>query len=859
MPRDVLVNALSDRDGVVRLLGRTGWYEVEGSDAFYIRTSEIEKFPGTWREHISEPVNGFARVVWPEPARGGRLNRLDYYRENLFTPREIEVLEADVDPAQRFIIEHPNVQFANDWRWFFYDLETEKIRDWGRPWEQRILSFSWKSKTTGAKGHVRLAEKTDAAERRLLEVFLDLASRHDILIGWNASKFDARMIKGRCHELDVAFESDLYHWIDHLWLFKRYFLRSEDGAVKQSFKLDAIAAGLLGEERKVPLEERARAAGWTDQKGEIFSWVWKNAPALMREYNDQDVHLMDLIEEKTGFIKLHISLARLCRVLPAERSLYPSTLVDGRMLQRGQAEGYRFPTRFREESVPHRARGAFVPEAMHGVFDSVAVLDYARMYPSIILTWNMSLDTIARDGDLRVPETSPRGKLLDGYVARFRSAPEGHLPAALRGVIEERKRYSKLKDEAEIGSEAWHDAGRLSQACKVLANTFYGVILSPFSRFYRAEIGESVTSIGRYLLTTTLAEVERRGHRFVFGDTDSVAFVATDEEAVAVRDAMNQEVLPRALEPFGAKPGVVQIDYEKRFRRVVVTASKRYAGVFAVYGGKVAKPDAAMDVRGLEIVRTDVCRAARTLQKSVLEWVLDSTEPDVIWRELHQIRADFVAGKTPTPDLVITKSLTKQLDEYKTMPLQGKVAQRMIERGVEIEEGARIPYLLSRRGPIIPDEKDELDLELYWNKHIFPPTLRVLEACFPDLLWNDHRFHRGYDPKQASFFADPLAPRRKGTSSEFRPVRPVRPVIAPIEVRIAERADIDVVAEAERIKRTFEAFPGDRPIVLHFYGLVESDGKRRVYEIECPQRVADPAVDLRFAGVLRTIGVDLGR
>lgn len=862
MARDRIVSAVTDPDGTVRVFGREHQIELTGYDAFYVRAEHASRFPREWRDRVSDPERGFCRVQWPERARNSRWKRLEYFQENVFAPREIDVLEADVDPAQRFLIEHPSAQFAEDISLLYFDLETESVADWERPWESRILSFSWVS-SRGRRGYVRLEAETDDAERKLLRAFAALADRHDILLAWNGDRFDFKVVAGRCVRLDVPFDPDLYHWIDHLRLFRRYFTRSQDGGVKQSFSLDAIAETFLGEERKVPVEGLARAKGY--EKGDMFRWLWANAPDLLRVYNEQDSNLMELLEKKTGFVALHLGLCRLCRVLPGRSSLYATSLVDGRMLQQGWAAGYHFPTRFRStDDGYHRARGAFVPEAVTGVHESVAVLDYARMYPSIILSFNMSLDTIASDGELTVPETTPKGALTGRTVARFRASPEGHLPAALRGIIGERKRYARMKDEATVQSPEWHDADRLSTACKVLANTFYGVVLSPFSRFHRHEIGESVTSFGRYLLATTIKTAESRGHKLVFGDTDSVAFTATDDEAEAVALEMNERTIPELLKRHGARPGEVRLEYEKRFEIVLVTASKRYAGRFAKYGGKPVAPGGQMDVRGLEIVRSDVCRAARALQRAVVEQILDRADGRKIWEALCELREDFVAGKTPIAELILQKAVTKRLEDYATKPIQVRVAERMVERGLEVGEGTKIQFLMVRGGrPIVPDELDQspgLDLVAYWNKYVYPATKRAAEAAFPDLAWGDLDFQRGFDPNQLTLFeGGPPQLRGKSEKHGERPLRPVRPVatvpprVRPIRRTVPRTVVLSVdepAVDAPRLRALAEKFPG--PHLLRIDVVVRDAGQ--VVELECPQRVASPA-EPDFARALRALGI----
>lgn len=830
-----LVNAYL-ADGRIVLVGRDGVVDESAPDYFYVSRRDLPGLPGEFQRRANDTGQRFVRVRWPDgDLRGGTKARLTYYAE-AFKKQGVRILEGDIDPVTRWLIENPDHPIERDWRVLYYDLETERVRDWEKPWGSRILSFSWRS-SNGAHGHVRLAEKTDAAEAAMLRVFARIADRHDILVAWNGQAFDDRVVAGRMTLLDVPFDTQSYCWIDHLKLFKRYYSRGDDGAVTASFALDAVSEAFLKTERKLPLERRAADAGW-DGKTNAIEWAWANDPALLREYNDQDAALMERLEEKTGFLKLHIALCRLCRVLPSRSSLYPMTLVDGKMLQRGFEVGYHFPSRYNsmDDAEHEKARGAFVPEAEVGLHESVAVLDYARMYPSIIRTFNMSLETITEDGDLTVPEVDAEGRLTGNVLARFRSNPVGHLPAALGGVIAERKRYSKLQDAAVVGSPEWLDAGRLSTACKVLANTFYGVVLSPMSRFHVPEIGESVTSMGRMLLRRTIDVATDRGLRVVFGDTDSVAPIATDEQATSLRDEMNERQIPKLLEELGAKPGEIAIEYEKRYARVLVTASKRYVGRFAIYKGKPAPADTPIDIRGLEIVRSDVNRLTRALQRSVVEQILDGKTDSEVWQFIRAERDRFLTEAIDLDLLVLAKRIAKPMKEYASDSPQLRIAKWMLANGYEVAVGQKIPYLVLRNGteahPSQVESIDQIDRLVYWNKHVYPATLRVVEAAWPTRKWTALNADKMKVAGQMSFLdaaTDPVD----------------RPVVLEMTLRSSEQP-----IDATGIRELLTLFPGRLGVVLQ---LRYPD---QVVDLELPTfRVRNPVEDRKFLGALRSIGL----
>ena len=99
--KDVLLHARFER-GRLQLRGRTGVFDVAARDGFYLRRRELELLPRTWAKLVSDgPHPQYAFVEWPDPVRdgGSRDGRLAHYQREVFVPRRLTPLEADVDPA----------------------------------------------------------------------------------------------------------------------------------------------------------------------------------------------------------------------------------------------------------------------------------------------------------------------------------------------------------------------------------------------------------------------------------------------------------------------------------------------------------------------------------------------------------------------------------------------------------------------------------------------------------------------------------------------------------------------------------------------------------------------------------------
>ena len=203
--------------------------------------------------------------------------------------------------------------------------------------------------------------------------------------------------------------------------------------------------------------------------------------------------------------------------------------------------GTHFPTaQYRDNESGYEGAYVMRPAEGMGILRNVHVADFASLYPSIIITWNMSLET-RKDMPVNGPIAPGHARSpLNGVT--FEVERDGILPEALRTMIKMRKVYNDKKSAEPPGTDAWKSYDRISTAYKVAANSFYGVLGTTNSRFYVRAIAESVTKCGRWLIESTISEARRWKLETVYGDTDSV-FVLS-----GLDDAAGPEALGRAGE-----------------------------------------------------------------------------------------------------------------------------------------------------------------------------------------------------------------------------------------------------------------------------------------------------------------------
>lgn len=700
---------------------------------------------------------------------------------------EAAILEADVNPLRRFMSDHGAVTVSANPRIAWFDLETDSRCSFYEAAEKgkaRILS--WALTDLLPSGEVRVVDKglleddTDEAERELIEAFLQAAHSYDVLAAWSGDGFDFPVLEKRAEAVRARLNGKRPEWarwcfLDCMEVFKKYNAHThESGEEKTSFKINAIAHALLGE-------------GKTDFSG-AHTWdAWVaggEERQKLLEYNVQDTILMPKIEAKTGYIALHIAVCSVTRCFPDSRSLMSSQQADGFLLRLGAEHGYRWPTKQHRDEVEGYP-GAYVMEPTRtGVIENVHVADFASLYPSIIRSWNISPETVLfpndeepEQGSCRLPYTSS---------TRFSKAERGMLPIALDTLVTRRSEYSKQQDAAEPGSPEWERYKRLSSAYKIVANSFYGIMGSAYTRFYNATAAEAVTQTGAWLIKLVGARSEQAGLEAFYGDTDSI-FVAGDSERFQrVVDGLNAEWRP-ALDELGCDDCYVKLEFEKSFTRIVLVSAKRYIGRFSVFKGKPVAGK-KIEVKGLEYKRGDTIRLTRQMQKELIDLLLGDVVPtdEMCKQFVARWRARVLDGELTIDDIVISQSV-KALDEYvekytnircmggstkvkctytfastdvasdvpskcprcnmerkrSSQPVHVRVAKILAERGEEIRSGTRVEYLIvSKQGDRIEavPARDEgalakIDHHYYWENRIYPATARVLESAFPNVIW----------------------------------------------------------------------------------------------------------------------------
>jgi DNA polymerase-2 len=682
-----------------------------------------------------------------------------YYRHYRQARRDAEVLrtngldplEADINPADRYLMERfvagsARLHGTAQRRGQYLLVENPVVRTGDFLPALKVVSFDIETAMeelqlysiavhgTSPQGEVRrvfmLGEGAQqafvtacASQDALLLAFLDWLAQFDpdVLIGWNVVNFDTRYLQrladhlgrrlllgrgrrpGYWREQDEDSERYTVQFpgrviLDGIDLLRAAFYRFE------SFSLDHVARQLLGDGKLLH----------GDDRGAEITRLFHADKSALAEYNLRDSELVTEIFNTAKL--LDFALARSVMTgLNLDRMGGSVASFDNLYLPRLHRQGYVAPN----ASAEHIASpGGSVLDSMPGIYDHVLVLDFKSLYPSIIRTFFVDPLGLA----LGAQGNLTAAQLVPGFLnASF--AREGHI---LPELIE---RLWRQRDAARSGGDE-----PLSQAIKILMNSFYGVLGTPGCRFFDARLASSITLRGHQILGRTRDAIEAAGHRVIYGDTDSV-FVwiqdaRTDEEAVSAGRRLERDINAWWREEIRAQfdlECVLQLQFETHFKRFLMPtvrgsdkgSKKRYAGVVAGTQGD------ELVFKGLESVRTDWTRLARDFQAELYGRIF---RREAYADYVQDVTARVLAGEADQ-QLVYRKRLRRPLQDYqRNVPPHVQAARLCAARGLPVPtRGSWVEYVMTSSGaepaarPLAP-----LDYQHYVDRQLAPVADGIL-------------------------------------------------------------------------------------------------------------------------------------
>lgn len=384
-----------------------------------------------------------------------------------------------------------------------------------------------------------LETRSFKCEDTLLDAFLTKWEqiKPTIVSGWNSNNFDipylynriktvlGKQASYRLSPIGIAYQNKFNNrmvvagvsLLDYMELYKKFI-----GVMKSSWSLGNVAK-----------DEELKTQKLT-YKGSLTQLYNEDLHRYV-EYNLVDVKVVAELDKKYDFIHLACSVCHKGHV-PYEWFQMSSRFIDGAILMYLRRNGQVAPNKpigGREEYEEMQDNGedgftgAFVKEPISGLYDWICSADITSLYPSVIMTINISPETkVAKiegwnmmafqRGEIPVVRVGDKGysaedfkKLIADYKFSvssngvvYRQDSRGVVPTILDVWFKERVEYRKLAgDYGKAGNkekESYYDRRQKRQ--KIFLNSVYGALGLPVFRFYDRDNAEAVTVSGQEII-----------------------------------------------------------------------------------------------------------------------------------------------------------------------------------------------------------------------------------------------------------------------------------------------------------------------------------------------------------------------
>lgn len=421
-------------------------------------------------------------------------------------------------------------------------------------------------------------------EDDLLKAFLTKweECNFSIITGWNSNDFDMpylyvriREVLGRkagyrlssigcayLHQFTKTMRIGGVSCLDYMELYKKFI-----GKDQPSFSL-----GYIGQEEVDMAKTQFRGSLVELYKQDLNKYV---------EYNLQDVKIVAALDKKLDFIHLARSVCHKGHV-PYEWYMYSSRWIDGALLTYLHRNGLVAPNKPEGGKEAYEAmkeqgedgfEGAYVKDPVPGLYDWVYSADVTSLYPSVIMSLNISPES--KLGKIEGWDTE---KFVNGQIggvslngvqysaeqfremisdnkysiasngAVYRQDKVGVVPAILDRWFSERVEYRKMaaefKEKGDKVKESFYDRRQLRQ--KIFLNSVYGTLGLPIFRFYDKDNAEATTVSGQHIIKMTekyvnMAYTDKFAAKGKPVHKDFVIYIDTDSVYMSARPLMELE------------------------------------------------------------------------------------------------------------------------------------------------------------------------------------------------------------------------------------------------------------------------------------------------------------------------------
>jgi len=509
----------------------------------------------------------------------------------------------------------------------------------------------------------------------------------DVTTGWNSQLFDIAYLSTRITKVlgekaldecspwgyvrqyevptargrtELAFEWCGISILDFMDLYKKFSYK-----MVENYKLDTVAFEELGENKLKNPHATFK---------EFYTKDWE----LFVDYNIRDVELVDRLEDKMRIITLILTMAydAKCNYTDIFSSVRTWDCILYNKLLKNNIIVHNPPGV--DPDKDRTIMGAYVKEPKPAQYDWVVSFDATSLYPSIIMSWNMSPETLVEGQKFLADDEKSIQRLMDREVNTteihnknwsmtangqcFTREKRGLFPelidfyftsrqVAKKEMLAVQSKYEETKDKKYLNLISSLNSKQM--AAKILMNSLYGALGNVHFRFYDIRIAEGITMTGQLLIRSVAEKLNEFINKEVGTKDANYSFYAdTDSTYITLGSLVDKNLKGKD------KPTIVDVldkycatqieptindtceslaDYlntyqrKIKFKREIIAdrgiwiAKKRYA--VNVYNSEgVAYDPPKLKVLGMEIVRSSTPAPVRKALKEAVSIALTKDE-----------------------------------------------------------------------------------------------------------------------------------------------------------------------------------------------------------------------------------------
>ena len=329
-------------------------------------------------------------------------------------------------------------------------------------------------------------------------------------------------------------------------------------------------------------------------------------------------------------------------------------------------------------------KGGLVYNPIAGLHEHVAELDFTAMYPSIMVRFNLSPETVGTvccEGT-PVPE-------IGTPVCTHR---RGLVPETLAPLLDKRRQYKALLRQLPADDPRKEAYRRRYSAHKWLLVTCFGYLGYKNARFGRIEAHEAVTAYGREVLLQAKELVEGRGFRVLHLYVDGLWIHRPGAAQRPDYDGLLAEIRAQTGLEIGLEGVYRWVAFLPSRTEPRVSAANRYFGAYE---------DGEIKVRGIEYRRHDTPRFIKETQMGMLEILAEGVDvagfrallPDAVGYARQRL-SQLQSGRVSPRDLVVTHRLSRQPHEFSVNTLAARVTRELTQADIDLSPGENLRFLL---------------------------------------------------------------------------------------------------------------------------------------------------------------------